>query len=44
MKVVISPKDSELNVDEMTNAYTEEGVMVNSGEFNGMKNVDAKKL
>lgn len=43
MKVVISPKDSELNVDEMTNAYTEEGVMVNSGEFNGMKNVDAKK-
>ena len=43
MKVVISPKDSELNVDEMTNAYTEEGIMVNSGEFNGMKNVDAKK-
>lgn len=43
MKVVISPKDTELNVKEMTNAYTEEGVMVNSGEFNGMKNIDAKK-
>lgn len=43
MKVVISPKDKELNVKEMTNAYTEEGVMVNSGEFNGMKNIDAKK-
>ncbi len=43
MKVVISPKDKELNVSEMENAYTEEGVMVNSGEFNGMKNVDAKK-
>lgn len=43
MKVVISPKDTELNVAEMTNAYTEEGVMVNSGEFNGMKNIDAKK-
>ncbi len=43
MKVVISPKDKELNVEEMTNAYTEEGVMVNSGEFNGMKNIDAKK-
>ncbi len=43
MKVVISPKDKELNVDAMTNAYTEEGVMVNSGEFNGMKNTDAKK-
>ncbi len=43
MKVVISPKDSELNVEQMDNAYTEEGIMVNSGEFNGMKNVDAKK-
>ena len=43
MKVVISPKDKEFNVAEMTNAYTEEGVMVNSGEFNGMKNIDAKK-
>lgn len=43
MKVVISPKDKKLNVEEMTNAYTEEGVMVNSGEFNGMKNIDAKK-
>lgn len=43
MKVVISPKDKELNVKEMTNAYTEEGVMVNSGEFNRMKNIDAKK-
>ena len=43
LKVVISPKDKELNVEEMTNAYTEEGVMVNSGEFNGMKNIDAKK-
>mgnify|MGYP004504519685 FL=1 len=43
MKVVISPKDKELNVSEMENAYTDEGVMVNSGEFNGMKNDDAKK-
>lgn len=43
MKVVISPKDSELDVEQMDNAYTEEGIMVNSGEFNGMKNVDAKK-
>lgn len=43
MKVVISPKDSELDVEQMNNAYTEEGIMVNSGEFNGMKNIDAKK-
>lgn len=43
MKVVISPADRELNPDEMTNAYIEEGVLVNSNEFNGMKNTEAKK-
>lgn len=43
MKVVISPADRELNPDEMTNAYVEEGVLVNSNEFNGMKNTEAKK-
>lgn len=43
LKVVISPEGCELKVEEMTNAYTEEGVMVNSGQFNGMKNTDAKK-
>lgn len=43
MKVVISPADRELNPDEMTNAYTEEGVLVNSNEFDGMKNTEAKK-
>ena len=43
LKVVISPADRELNPDEMTNAYVEEGVLVNSNEFNGMKNTEAKK-
>ena len=43
LKVVISPVDRELNPDEMTNAYTDEGVLVNSNEFNGMKNTEAKK-
>lgn len=37
MKVVIG-EDKPL--DE---AYTEEGILVNSGEFNGMKNTEAKK-
>ena len=41
MKVVIqntqNPSDCE------SEAYTEEGILVNSGEFNGMKNTDAKK-
>lgn len=43
LKVVISPVDRELNPNEMTNAYTDEGVLVNSNEFNGMKNTEAKK-
>ncbi len=43
LKVVISPKGTELKPDELTEAYTEEGVLVNSNEFNGMKNTEAKK-
>ncbi len=43
MKVVISPENETLNTDEMTDAYTEAGVLVNSGEFNGIKNNKAKK-
>ncbi len=40
MRVVISP-DFELNVDRMVRAYTADGVMVNSKEFDGMPNMDA---
>lgn len=41
LKVVIqNPENSSDCKDE---AYTEPGVLVNSGEFNGMKNEDAKK-
>ena len=32
-----------LQSSEITEAYTEEGILVNSGEFNGMKNTEAKK-
>lgn len=39
--IVVTPKDHVLTVEEMDNAYTEPGVMVNSGEFNGMDNVEA---
>ena len=49
MKVVIAPP-SESNDEilrfaqnDLAEAYTEPGIMVNSGEFNGMKNEDAKK-
>lgn len=40
IKVVINPKDHELNPEEMTDAYTEEGIMVNSGEFNGLPSTE----
>ena len=47
MKVVIANEEiqKQLSNDnfELTEAYTEEGVLVNSGEFNGMKNTEAKK-
>lgn len=44
MKVVIAPEDNtNLDVETMTDAYTEAGVLVNSGEFNGIKNNKAKK-
>lgn len=44
MKVVIAPENNtNLDVDAMTDAYTEAGFLVNSGEFNGIKNNKAKK-
>lgn len=44
MKVVIAPEDNtNLDAATMTEAYTEAGVLVNSGEFNGTKNNKAKK-
>jgi leucyl-tRNA synthetase len=36
--VVISPKDKTLDPATMTEAYVEEGILVNSGQFNGMEN------
>ena len=41
LKVVISP-DGNIT-DDLKEAYTEEGILVNSDEFNGMKNTEAKK-
>jgi len=36
--VVISPESSTLVADQMTEAYVEDGVLVNSGPYNGMNN------
>ncbi|MEM2974550.1 MAG: leucine--tRNA ligase, partial [Candidatus Micrarchaeia archaeon] len=37
IKVVIRPKDRELNPESMEEAYTDEGILVNSGQFSGME-------
>ncbi|MCX7635271.1 MAG: leucine--tRNA ligase, partial [Syntrophales bacterium] len=39
--VVIQPHNKALNVHTMTEAYVDEGVLVNSGPFNGMENMKA---
>ena len=42
MKTVIAPLNSSTD-QPINQAYTEEGILVNSNEFNGMKNTEAKK-
>lgn len=41
LKVVIKPEDRDLNEKTMTEAFEEEGILVNSGPFDGQKNLDA---
>jgi leucyl-tRNA synthetase len=41
LRVVISPDGRELNEEAMTEAYAGEGILVNSGPFNGQRNLDA---
>ncbi len=40
--VVVTPGEEDLDSETMVEAYTGEGQMVNSGEFNGMDNTKAK--
>ncbi len=42
VKVVIQPKGKKLNVKSMKGAYSEPGVLVNSGKFNGLDSFKAK--
>ena len=39
--VVIQPHDKSLNVLTMTEAYVDEGMLINSAQFNGMENMKA---
>jgi leucyl-tRNA synthetase len=41
--VVIQPEGQDIDSQTMTEAYVDEGVLVNSMEFNGMQNVSAMK-
>ncbi|MCX7694394.1 MAG: leucine--tRNA ligase [Caloramator sp.] len=41
IKVVINPEGDVLNPDTMSNAFTEDGIMCNSNQFDGMKNREA---
>ncbi|MBU5614437.1 leucine--tRNA ligase [Geomonas azotofigens] len=43
LKVVIQPEGETLDPATMTEAYTADGIMVNSGRFDGMGNADAKE-
>ena len=44
IKVVIDPIGLEIeSPDKMTHAYTEKGNLINSGEFNGIENSEAKE-
>jgi len=36
IRVVIKPKEAELKEESMEHAYEEAGIMINSGQFNGM--------
>jgi leucyl-tRNA synthetase len=43
IRVVIQPSDRNLTADEMTEAYVDEGVMVESGAFTGLPNTEGKE-
>jgi leucyl-tRNA synthetase len=41
LRVVIKPPDRDLHEETMAEAYVDEGILVNSGPFNGMRNLEA---
>lgn len=43
IKVVISPKDTNLTPEEMKEAFIDEGILINSDEFDGMASSEAIK-
>jgi leucyl-tRNA synthetase len=43
LKVVVNPVGSELDADSMEEAYEEDGILVNSGEFSEMESAAARE-
>ena len=43
IRIVIQPKDRPLDESNMTEAFSTNGIMVNSGSFNGLASEEAKK-
>jgi leucyl-tRNA synthetase len=43
VRVVIQPENRRMNVENLTEAYVDEGVMVDSGPFSGLTNDDGKE-
>ena len=41
LRVVIKPQDQDIDEESMTEAYVDEGILVNSGPFNGERNLEA---
>jgi len=43
IRIVIQPEGEELSLESMQDAYSGPGIMVNSGQFNGLPNEEGKK-
>ncbi len=43
IRVVIQPQDQIINSSEMDEAFTDAGILTNSGQFDGIENNDAKE-
>lgn len=44
VRVVIQPENLQLTADTLVEAYDQEGIMVNSGQFNGLPSSKAKEM
>ena len=43
IEVVIQPEGKSINAEELTEAFEEDGILVNSGEFSGIKSPEARE-